>query len=362
MLQQLNAIPRQFRVIIFLVIILTLSSGVARAAEYAGTNVRIIVDGESRFMSSNSKTVGELLKEAGIELEENDNINYELDEELSLNMRVIINKAVPVRVTINHKEINSFKSGEETVAQLIARLQRENSAVYKIDDGTSPTSKVKADMELSLLTVEEKIVTEKLIISYSSKTVENPELKSDIIQVTTNGVNGEREVTSKQTIVGGEITSTEIISEKVIKEPVDEIVEKGTKSEESVGPSEAAHASDSSNIIKTEKGSFEISKKLQMKSTAYTAGSACTGKKPGDKGYGITASGMKAQVGVVAVDTSVIPLGTKLYVEGYGYAVAGDTGGSIKNNKIDLFFNSYSDAVQYGVKNVNVYVLGKQIS
>jgi 3D (Asp-Asp-Asp) domain-containing protein len=69
---------------------------------------------------------------------------------------------------------------------------------------------------------------------------------------------------------------------------------------------------------------------------------------------------MKAGYGVAAVDTSVIPLGTKLYVEGYGYAIAADTGGAIKGNRIDLCYNSHSAALAsgYGHTNVKVYVLG----
>ena len=72
---------------------------------------------------------------------------------------------------------------------------------------------------------------------------------------------------------------------------------------------------------------------------------------------------MKAQRGVVAVDPSVIPLGTKLYIEAedgswrYGYAVAGDTGGNIRGNRIDLFFDSRAEALQFGRKQARVYVL-----
>ena len=80
-----------------------------------------------------------------------------------------------------------------------------------------------------------------------------------------------------------------------------------------------------------------------MVATAYTAGFESTGKRPGDRGYGITATGTKAKHGTVAVDPKVIPLGTELYIEDigniegdYGYATALDTGGAIKNNRIDL--------------------------
>ena len=102
---------------------------------------------------------------------------------------------------------------------------------------------------------------------------------------------------------------------------------------------------------------------MVMEATAYDLSYQSTGKRPGDKAYGITASGMKAGPGVVAVDPKVIPLGTKLYIESmdstkdYGYAVAGDTGGAIKGNRIDLFFFSSSDVRRFGRRNVRVKVL-----
>lgn len=92
------------------------------------------------------------------------------------------------------------------------------------------------------------------------------------------------------------------------------------------------------NVIETLKErikELEAIKILSMEATAYTDDVASQGKWVGQ-----TASGLKPQVGVVAVDPRVIPLGTKLYIEGYGEAIAGDTGGAIKGHKIDLFFNS----------------------
>ena len=72
---------------------------------------------------------------------------------------------------------------------------------------------------------------------------------------------------------------------------------------------------------------------------------------------------MKARRGVIAVDPNVIPLGTRLYVEAadgswtYGYCVAGDTGGAIKGNKIDLFFDTAAEVKKFGVRNARVYIL-----
>ena len=74
-------------------------------------------------------------------------------------------------------------------------------------------------------------------------------------------------------------------------------------------------------------------------------------------GSGITATGIPARHGVVAVDPNVIPLGSRLFIPGYGEAIAADTGGAIVGNKIDLCMESYDEAIQFGRRNVEVYVL-----
>lgn len=73
---------------------------------------------------------------------------------------------------------------------------------------------------------------------------------------------------------------------------------------------------------------------------------------------GVTALGMPAGYGVVAVDPQVIPLGTRLYVEGYGYAIAADVGGGINGRQIDLCFDSHRDALHFGRQWVKVHILG----
>ena len=88
---------------------------------------------------------------------------------------------------------------------------------------------------------------------------------------------------------------------------------------------------------------------LQMVATAYTA--SCYGCS------GITRSGQPAGHGIVAVDPTFIPLGTRLYIPGYGRAIAGDTGGDIVGSRIDLGFNSLSDALAFGRRAIIVYVL-----
>ncbi len=117
----------------------------------------------------------------------------------------------------------------------------------------------------------------------------------------------------------------------------------------------------------TEEAPTEYKEVIEVKATAYCLCKKCCGKSEDSPGYGVTRSGLKIVPGtgmkVIAVDPKVIPLGSKVYVEGvngvktYGYAVAADTGSAIKNNKIDLYMDSHEETVKWGIRNMKVYVI-----
>ncbi|WP_378957084.1 3D domain-containing protein [Pelosinus sp. sgz500959] len=91
---------------------------------------------------------------------------------------------------------------------------------------------------------------------------------------------------------------------------------------------------------------------LNMTATAYGPGMLDNGKW-----NNLTYMGGTVKHGVVAVDPRVIPMGTKLWVEGYGEAIAEDQGSAIKGNRIDLAFNDRNEALDYGIQNVKIYIL-----
>jgi len=97
--------------------------------------------------------------------------------------------------------------------------------------------------------------------------------------------------------------------------------------------------------------------------TGYTAYYESTGKNPGDAGFGITYSGVKVKrdlYSTIAADLKVYPIGTILFIPGYGYGVVADKGGAIKGNKIDLYYETVEDVYnQWGKKSVEVYVIKK---
>lgn len=175
-------------------------------------------------------------------------------------------------------------------------------------------------------------------IPYTTITEQSDEIKKGNTEVAQEGVNGINKVTEVTKYVNGSIADV-TVTEEVVSEPIDEIILEGTKEVETVPGLD----------------NVEYSKVLTMSATAYCSCEICCGSF--SNGY--TANGTKAGYGVAAVDTSVIPLGTKLYVEGYGYAIAADVGGAINGNRIDLCYNSHDEALSsgFGYQNVKVYVL-----
>ena len=142
-------------------------------------------------------------------------------------------------------------------------------------------------------------------------------------------------VNSNEVLVDGKVVSKEQEQEKVAADKAE---------------TKPVSTTETSDNKKTDT-SFEYSKVLVMNATSYTDDPAENG------GYNTTKMGTRLRYGVVAVDPRVIPLGTKLYIEGYGYAVAEDTGGAIKGNRIDLCYTDRAKAEAFGRRNVKVYIL-----
>ena len=215
-----------------------------------------------------------------------------------------------------------------TVGELLEELSKTTNAKYVVTDAKE-TDLVTDMMSISLEAITEKTVSTSKEIPFQTVERQVKTLPYGEKRVVQEGQNGTASITSKEIYEGSKLTETVLVEEKVVKAPVDRIVEVGMKQ----------------NII----DGHTYSKAISVNATAYT---------PYDAGCnGITATGMRAGKGVVAVDPRVIPLGSKVYVPGYGVAIAADTGGAIKGNRLDVCYNTLSEAYGWGRKNVTVYVL-----
>jgi 3D (Asp-Asp-Asp) domain-containing protein len=324
-------------------------------------DVKVVINGESNYYRTTDKTVADFLQNNEISYDENSKINVSLTDEITGNMRIVITAPVSVNLYVNGEFAESFSTSEETVGKAVAQYKKtKNNIDYQIIN-VSSSQKITDGMNIELTSIEDKIVTENVELDFDTIRTETDELEVGTEEVKVQGVTGLKKVTKKIHYVGGVQDGEPEVTEKVMIEPVAQEVLVGThdsKAEEEAkrkAEEEEAQRLAEESGIKTYKGtssSFNYSNVYTMNASAYAPVVACCGKDDG-----ITASGMRAGYGVVAVDPNYIKLGTKLYVEGYGYAIAADTGGAIKGYKIDLCYNTYNEAVNYGRKNVQVYIL-----
>lgn len=277
----------------------------------------------------------EALAEAGIRVGPLDEVEPPLDTPLSgaKEVAVTIRRAVPV-VLVDGGQRRTVYSTARTVGEL---LREQMVTLGELDSLSVPESApVKAGLEVRIVRRAEELVTTEEEIPF--ETVERPSgrLIAGTEEVLQAGVPGRKLVERLVRYEDGAVVADEVVREQVIQEPIPQIVAYGT-----------------GGVVYRGGQQFRYTAVLEMVATGYTPG-----PESNPDGNGLTYTGIPARRGIVAVDPSVIPLYTRLYIEGYGPALAADTGAAIKGNRIDLCFDSVEEALAWGVRPVTVYVLG----
>lgn len=286
----------------------------------------------------------EILKQCGITLSTSDEYSYSGFQ----GNRARINLYMAFPVTVQY--------GNQSKKVLIARgnvayaIKKSGFSVESDDLVNVPINNpVSKNMNIVVTSVSYQTVSEKQIINYQQVSEQTDTLEKGQTSIAVPGEDGEKAITYRLKYVDGILAEKTLVSELVNVQPVNCKILVGTKSENTV---RVPATSDDNNTTSTY---VNYKKVIQVVATAYTAAS----------GSG-TASGRTAQFGNVAVDPSVIPYGTRLYIEDtsgsfiYGYAVAADTGGFVTNGSgvgVDLFFNTLAECNQFGKRSVNIYVL-----
>lgn len=319
------------------VVVLVLLSATATIWGLRNT-IEVVVDGQKVEITTLSKNLNTVLENNGITVAQEDKISVGLDSKVNDGDIVYINKAVDVDVVVDGKNL-SVSSAEKTVKDM---LEDENIKINQEDKVTpSIDENLQAGMTVEVTRVKKELVNEVQPIAFETETRNNSELKQGSEEVVQAGSNGEKTITTEVVYENGKEVNRKVVKEVVSKNPISKIIDIGTLAV--VRPSRGSNGQD-----------FAYSSVISCTSTAYTS-------DRGDSGT-ITATGTTVRrnpdgYSTVAVDPRVIPLGTKLYIEGYGLAIAEDTGGAIKGNKVDVYVNSYDEAINWGRRQVNVYIL-----
>ncbi|MGL5822032.1 MAG: 3D domain-containing protein [Sarcina sp.] len=292
-------------------------------------------------------TVQDVLDKNNIVLEHKDKVEPSLDTKLQKNSVIDVTRAQEVVLLVDGKEL-TLKTAEELVEDM---LKAEN-VTYDEDDRIVPeaNAKIEKGQKIEVIRVDQKEVKENEDIDFDVTVKKNSTLDKSVKKTVQEGKKGQREIVSRVVYENGKEVGRHILSEKVVSKPVERIIEEGTK-EIQVSNSRNPGSTNSSSKPSSGGGnsSAPTGKTLVMQSTAYYQGSVtATGTRPKRNPSGLS---------TVAVDPRVIPLGSKLYIDGYGYAVAEDTGGAIKGNIVDVFLNTAQECRNWGRRSIKVTVV-----
>lgn len=326
------------------------------------------MDKEStREIITRKATVEEFLEEQGITLAVDEVLNTELTEIISSGINITVAKSRLVEV---HAD-GGIKFERATEKTVLDSLQALGYGVTETDIVTPDRdSLIEEGMSITLDRVEITEQAEEVLIPYETITERDSSKYVNEKTVKQSGVNGKKIETVKIVKKNGKEISREVLSTEILSEPQSEIIVCGTKQKEAVTAKKKSVAKGNSGfktasseasaaIVSSNSKGFSYSKVINVTATAYDPSPSS------NAGYSKTAYGLTPQYGVVAVDPSVIPLGTRLYIESsdggaswvYGYCIAGDTGGAIKGNKVDLCFNTKAECRAFGRKSATVYIL-----
>ena len=305
--------------------------------------VTVVNGDETVKLLSNGGKVSDILKEAGVELGENQISYPAYDSEIKGDCEIRVLDAKPVSITADGetKEVLLPDGTVEEALQLgSVKLGKDDILDVK---RTTPVSKVKS-ITIKRVTYKDETVSE--TIPFDKVKENSDELDLGETKIKTEGIDGEKAVVNRVKYIDGERDSSLTIAEKVVKKPVDEVTLVGTK---------GAASADGAGTFTDENG-VEVSYKYKLtgSGTAYTAPAGAS-----------TATGTPVYEGGVAINPDLIPYGSKLYVEStdgsrvYGYATAIDTGGALMDGSaiVDVFYFSYEACCNWGRRDVNVYVI-----
>ncbi len=245
----------------------------------------------------------------------------------------ILNKNITLIVKGKEKNISTFKSN-------VKDLLEEKNIKFDVNDIISADldSKIKNGQKIEIIDVKEKIIKESKEVPFEVTIVEDNNLLKGKTEVKTEGQAGKNELVYKITYHNGKEVDKKFVEEVVSSKPVNKVVKKGVKTEIQVASSRG------SDLGRTQSTSSNR-KHMKVVATAYT-------------GHTKTATGSTPKWGTIAVDPSVIPYGTKVYIPQFDKIfIAEDCGGAIKGNKIDIYMENESKVYNWGRKSIDIYVI-----
>lgn len=348
--------------------------------------VKIIDSSLMQVIYTLTSSPSRILAYAGIKLDSDD--TYSMNWITPREGEIILKRALDATVIYGDKVVN-VSLPDATVGDAVKK-----AGIKLTDDmvlNCSVNDKITDGMAIEIYDIITTTVTEDVAIPYETIVTKSSSVENGTVKCTVKGKDGLKRITYNQVEINGEIVSKTVVNEEIITEPVTCKTVVGTKTaakpKNTSKPSQSTDSSSSSSSSTEQKPSgdgstvyytsagykyistlkpsndFELDengvpvhykKLITGKATAYTY----TGNR--------TATGKKTRPGYIAVNPKQIPYGTKMFIRSsdgkyiYGYASAEDTGGFAKGKRIiaDLFFTTEKACNKFGVRNIEIYILG----
>ena len=240
----------------------------------------------------------------------------------------IFNKEVVLIVDGQEIEVNSC---QPDVQGVLDENKIEYDSNYVISEDLDAS--LEDGMEIEVKQIEKKTIRETEEIPYDTIIKKDKSLLQGKTKVSQKGKKGTKELVYEVVYEDGQPISKILLEENIITKVKNKIIKKGTKEKKKT---ESKKKSTSKN---------SLGKKITVSATAYS-------------GDGITATGTVPRWGTIAVDPTIIPYGTKVYIPQFDkYFIAEDCGGGIRGNKIDIFMNSESQCNNWGKRSIDIYIV-----
>ena len=315
-------------------------------------NTYVITDGGRILVHTSSATdPAAVLDEAGLALGADDTYTTQTGIGVS---EITVQRSTVVSIDNCGEQIQT-SAKNETVEALLARLG------IHVDEGTVVSvpleMEIAEDMEITISRTVRNLETYTVGIPHQVVYCNDATLPQGTEVVVTEGQNGQVLCTASVVYVDGQETSRTVVEQTVVKQPVNEVIAIGTGNAEDTSVYAEAGLVIGDGFITLPTGEvLTYNGTMQANATAYTHTDAGCDF--------ITATGTTVHIGTVAVDPRVIPYGTRMFIVSndgnyvYGISTAEDCGSSIKENRIDLYFPTYNECIEFGMRGCTVYFLG----
>jgi uncharacterized protein YabE (DUF348 family) len=320
--------------------------------------VWIEADGSKVEIITTKDTVNGVLQEQGILIGEHDVVSLPVTAEVKQGTTIAIERAFPVRITADGKTLEIYT----TAGDVTDALHKAGIKLGQLDKiQPAPEVQLLAATEIQIVRVNRVVEKQEHPLPYETVKREDGSILKGREQVVQQGKKGLLIKEIEKIFEDGTLVSEQIVARQVKTDSRDHIIAIGTKSPPKKTLNSVAVLNAKTQEITLQGMTFDVKGILNnVKLTAYTAGLESTGKSKNHPRYGYTATGTKVSEGrTISVDPDVIPLGWWVYIDGIGFRRAEDTGGAVNGNKIDVYFESLSHALKFGVKRgYTVYIIG----